>query len=78
METAYNGMSAALLRGAIWRKSRSSNPSGECVEIASLHTGQIAVRNSRDPGGPVLICGPEAIAALVRAAREGDFDELLP
>jgi hypothetical protein len=45
--------------------------------MASLPTGQIAVRNSRHPDGPVLICEREQVATLVRAAKGGDLDSLL-
>jgi hypothetical protein len=77
MDEVCTGMQVGLLRGAVWRKSRRSNPSGNCVEIACLRTGQIAVRNSRHPDGPVLICGQEDIAAFVRAAKRGDLDGFL-
>ncbi len=45
-----NGMSAADLGAVEWRKSRASNPSGNCVEVAALADGAVAVRNSRAPG----------------------------
>ena len=69
--------SAAELQGAAWRKSRRSNPSGNCVELAPLAAHGVAVRNSRYPAGPVLVCTSDEIAALVRAAKEGRFDGLL-
>jgi len=74
MEHAYNGVQASRLRSARWRKSRHSNPSGDCVEAAKLPTGNVAIRNSRDPDGPALIFTPSEWEALVMGARDGDFD----
>lgn len=50
-----NGVLASQLRSASWRKSRYSNPSGNCVEMAQLSAGTIAVRDSWCPGGPALV-----------------------
>ena len=61
-------------RGLVWQKSRRSNPSGNCVELAGLPDGGIAVRNSRQLNGPVLVYTREEIAAFVGGARDGDFD----
>ena len=47
-----NGIPADQLGAVEWRKSRASNPSGDCIEVAALDSGAIAVRNSRDPHGP--------------------------
>jgi hypothetical protein len=77
MAEVHNGMPGIELRGLAWRKSTRSNPSGNCVEIATLPGGQIAVRNSRHPMGPVLIYTAEEIAAFVTGAKAGDFDNLL-
>ena len=52
-----------------WRKSRHSNPSGNCVEVAGLPAGVVAVRDSRDPGGPVLTFARKDWQAFVRAVR---------
>jgi hypothetical protein len=59
-----------------WRKSTASNPSGNCLELAELAGGEIALRNSRFPAGPVLVGTRAAVAAFVRAARCGEFDDL--
>ena len=44
MQQVGNGMPATELTGAVWRKSRYSNPSGCCVELtwASPPTPTIA------------------------------------
>lgn len=72
-----NGMSAAQLSGAAWRKSRYSGAVGNCVEVATLGTGDIAVRNSRFPEGPALIYTRAEIAAFVAGAKDGEFDDVL-
>jgi len=74
----YNGMPASSLRGVTWQKSRRSNPSGNCVEIAKLpDDAGFAVRNSRHPEGPALIYTRAEIEAFVGGAVDGDFDSLL-
>ncbi|MDV9178022.1 DUF397 domain-containing protein [Streptomyces sp. W16] len=73
-----NGMAATLLSGAEWRKSHHSNPEGNCVELAALSDGHIAVRNSRHPEGPALVYTSAEISAFVRGVKDGDFDGLLP
>ena len=78
MDHMHNGVSAARLPVITWQKSRRSNPSGNCVEMAELPDGGgIAVRNSRDPEGPALIYTLDEIAAFIAGARDGDFDNLI-
>lgn len=47
------------LNGAIWRKStRSGGNGGDCVEVAANVPGIVAVRDSKDPSGPVVALTP--------------------
>lgn len=62
--------------GLRWRKSSASNPTGNCVELAALAGGRIAVRNSRHPSGPVLVYTRAEIAAFLTGVRAGEFDDL--
>jgi hypothetical protein len=72
----HNGMCATDLSGVAWRKSRRSGAVGNCVEVARLANGDIAVRNSRFPDGPALVYTPAEIAAFVGGAKDGEFDDL--
>ena len=49
-----------------WRKFSNS---GNCVEVARLPNGQVAVRDSKDPDGPVVTYSRDAWRHFVRGLR---------
>jgi hypothetical protein len=60
----------ADLTGALWRKStRSGDNGGNCVEVAGNLPGVVAVRDSKNPAGPVLTFTPATWSGFVRATR---------
>ena len=60
-----------------WRKSTASNYQGNCVEVAVLADGGVAVRNSRFPDGPRITYTRAEMAAFVQGVQAGEFDDLL-
>lgn len=67
------GMTASGITGA-WIKSSYSGPTGgNCMEVAFLADGHVAVRNSRQPGGPALVFTRAEWDAFLGGARDGEF-----
>jgi len=60
------------LSSATWRKSTYSNANG-CVEVAFVDT-QVAVRDSKDRTGPVLVFDSHEWEAFVGGVRDGQFE----
>ncbi len=52
-----------------WAKSSHSANEGECVEVATLPDGGRAVRDSKDPDGPVLRFAAEAWETFMERIR---------
>jgi len=77
MAQVFNGMTATTLQGVVWRKSQRSNSQGNCVELAELSGGDVAMRNSRYPDGPALVYTRAEMEALILGVKDGDFDDLL-
>ncbi len=66
-------MSSDLSR-ARWFTSSYSNGSGhECVEVALLDR-RVAVRDSKDRGGPVLAVRTGAWTGFLDGVRRGEFE----
>ncbi|WP_067470865.1 DUF397 domain-containing protein [Nocardia amamiensis] len=60
--------------GAVWRKSTYSGPDGNCVEVAFLGDGDVAVRDTKDNGcGPVLAFVPSEWDAFLVGLSAGEF-----
>jgi hypothetical protein len=66
-------LSDAERAGLAWLKAQSSAGNGQCVEIASA-AGRIAIRDSKDPDGPILVYTPGEFRAFLDGARNGEFD----
>jgi hypothetical protein len=72
MSEGESSMTDPALSGATWRKSSRSGSDTNCVEIAELPQ-TIAVRDSKDPYGPVLAFDRTAWAGFVNGIHQRTF-----
>ncbi|MEV4895831.1 DUF397 domain-containing protein, partial [Nonomuraea sp. NPDC055795] len=56
-----------------WFKSSFSTPGGECVEVAGLPGKRMAVRDSKNPSGPVLEFSMDEWQGLDASAHDVDM-----
>ena len=56
-----------------WKKSPRSSTNGSCVE-ARIYEGNVQVRNSNNPDGPVVTFTPIEWNAFVPSVKDGEFD----
>ncbi|MEU8804860.1 DUF397 domain-containing protein [Spirillospora sp. NPDC048819] len=67
-------MTAPDPRRATWRKSsRSNGGEGGCVEVADNLPGVVAVRDSKDPDGPVLTFAAATWRGFVESVKDERF-----
>lgn len=59
-----------------WRKSTFS-AAVNCVEIAALPDGGIAMRNSSDPQRAITVFTRDEMAAFFEGVKAGEFDNLV-
>jgi len=60
-----------------WRKAKRSMNHGACAEVANGVVGErrvVAMRDSKDPEGPVLRYSGRAWQSFVAAAKRGDLN----
>ncbi|MFA1544585.1 DUF397 domain-containing protein [Actinomadura monticuli] len=62
------------LSQAHWRKaSQSSSTGSDCIEVAAIRD-VIAVRDSKNPEGPMLVFDRDAWAQLAERVNGGELD----
>ncbi|MGH3622734.1 MAG: DUF397 domain-containing protein [Sciscionella sp.] len=67
-------MNSAELTDAMWRKSSRSNGQYNCVEVAFLDDGRVAMRDSKDNGhGPALLFTSSEWSAFTKDMNNGEF-----
>jgi Domain of unknown function (DUF397) len=79
MDTARIGkitLTEAERAGLAWLKAHSSSANGACVEMAEV-AGKIAMRDSKDPDGPILVYTPAEFRAFLSGAKSGEFDHFI-
>jgi len=64
---------ATELTEARWRKSSYSQGNGNCVEVAYLDGGAVAVRDSKDASGPALLFTAAEWDAFSAGMADGEF-----
>jgi hypothetical protein len=61
------------LTHANWHKATKSNGAQGCVEVAQL-TNWTGIRDSKNPGGPVLLVSPDEWGRFLDGAARGEFN----
>jgi hypothetical protein len=59
-----------MRRDFVWRKSSHSSSDGDqCIELA-MSAHDVAIRDSKDPEGPILLVSRAALRDAIRLADE--------
>lgn len=62
-----------MIRDGAFRKAVDS-AIVNCVEVAALPQGGVRVRDSKDPGGPVVSYTDQEWHGFIQAIKDGEFE----
>ncbi|GAA0925382.1 DUF397 domain-containing protein [Nonomuraea longicatena] len=66
---------ATELANAAWRKAtKSGDNGGDCLEVAPLSGGRVAIRDTEAPHQPPFVVSPSVWDAFIDGAKNGEFD----
>jgi hypothetical protein len=70
-----SALQSAQATGTTWQRSSRCATNGSCVEVASLASGEIGVRDGKiGAASPVLAFGPESWRGFISGIATGRFD----
>ncbi|MGW2815543.1 DUF397 domain-containing protein [Streptomyces sp. NPDC001415] len=74
IKSSYSNNGGDCIEVCGWSKASYSNNGGQCIEVATnfADSHDVAVRDSKNPGGPVLVLTATAFAGLVEFAKRAD------
>jgi hypothetical protein len=63
------------LKTATWRKAtKSGSNQGNCLEVAPLSEGRVALRDTEAPHQPPYVVSAGVWDAFIDGAKKGEFD----
>jgi hypothetical protein len=71
--SSSTGSPESKLARLAWRTARYCNDTG-CVQVATAAPGVVAVRDSQNPNGSVLMYSSRQWSWFLRYAKEGGYD----
>ena len=72
-KSSRSGNNGECVEVGTWRKSSRSGSNGDCVEVGPSQSGVLAVRDSKDPSGPVLVVAPSTWQVFTNRVKTGAF-----
>ena len=69
-------MNENIIHGKEWRTSNYSGGSGECVQVALLPSRSVAIRDSKDATGSLLVVGRNEWKRFISKLKNGESDTI--